>query len=220
MRFLIILTLVLSLFAAAFAAFILPRDQLDQIIAKMPDTIQSAWHSSGLADRLIAARQSTMLVSGPAAVSADPDGIIRRANGVPVGHWMYHCDRQAAADTSCTITHQITEDGKIKFSWQIAVDSSGRMTARWQTATGIRVKEGIVLQASGQKPLTLPYSKCVSGYCESAAEISSKFIETLLKTDRTTATIHDSAGEPVTYAISVDGLATSLRMLDDSQEQG
>lgn len=220
MRFLIILTLVLSLFTAAFAAFILPREQLNQIIAQMPDSVQTAWHDYGLSDQLATMRQSAMKMTASVAASADPDGIIRRANGVPVGHWMYHCDRQAASDSSCTITHQISEDGKIKFSWQIAVDSSGRMTARWQTATGIRVKEGIVLQASGQKPLTLPYSKCVSGYCESAAEISSKFIETLLNTDRTTATVHDSAGEPVTYAISVDGLATSLRMLDDSQKKG
>ncbi|MEM9105293.1 MAG: invasion associated locus B family protein [Pseudomonadota bacterium] len=220
MRFLIILTLVLSLFTAAFAAFVLPREKLDQIVEQMPDSIQTAWHSYGIADRLVSIRQSAVEMSETVTSSSEPDGIIRRANGVPVGHWMYHCDRQAAPDTSCTITHQISEDGKIKFSWQIAVDSSGKMTARWQTATGIRIKEGIVLQASGQKPLTLPYSKCVSGYCESAAEINSKFIETLLKTDRTTATVQDSMGEPVTYAISVDGLETSLRMLDDSQESG
>ena len=52
----------------------------------------------------------------------------------------------------------VSEDGEVKFSWQIAVEPSGKMMARWQTATGIQVKQGIVLEASGQKPLTLPYS--------------------------------------------------------------
>jgi invasion protein IalB len=219
MRFLLILTLVLSLFAAAFAAFILPRDRLSQVVALLPPAVQSAWQTSGLEDWLLATRQKVRTVAQRAATGAEPVGIITRASGVPVGHWMYQCDRQQAPDAGCTITHQISEDGKIKFSWQIAVEPSGRMMARWQTATGIQVKEGIVLEASGQKPLTLPYSKCESGYCESAAEINPKFIETLLKTERTTATVTDSTGEPVTYPISVDGLATSLRMLDGGQKQ-
>ena len=218
MRFLLILTLVLTFFAATFAAFILPRDKLSQVVAQMPPSIQEAWQSSGLEDWLLATRQKVMTIAEP-AIGAEPIGIITQAGGVPVGHWMYHCDRQQVSDAGCTITHQISENGEVKFSWQIAVEPSGKMMARWQTATGIQVKQGIVLEASGQKPLTLPYSKCESGYCESAAEINPKFIETLLNTERTTATVTDSAGEPVTYPISVDGLATSLRMLDGGEEK-
>lgn len=219
MRFLFILVLVLSVFMAAFAAFILPREHLNMVLAQLPAAVQSGLESTGWVDDFLpgetVGRQSDWFYTS----SHEPDGVIARASGIPIGNWHYQCEKNPVSDSVCSITHQIAEGGKVKFSWQITVDASGRMRARWQTLTGILVDHGIVLETSGQKPLTLPYSKCVAGYCESAADLNPKFIETLLLTDRTTATVHDSAGEPVTYAISVDGLAASLRMLGDSNNR-
>lgn len=217
MRFLIIFALMLTLFATSFATFVVPKEQFDMLLTQLPSSVRSAWVSTGLADKFDEGiNWSRQKLS---TVKTDPNGIIARATGTPVGHWFYTCDRQSVPANSCTITHQITQDGKVMFSWQISVDPSGHMNALWQTATGIQVNQGIVLETSGRKPITLPYSKCLTGYCESAAELNPKFVETLLETDQTTATVHDADGNPVIYAISVDGLAASLRMLDGEKNR-
>ena len=216
MRFLFILVLVLSLFMAAFSAFVLPREHLNMVLSQMPAAVQSAWNS---ASQYLPAWADDEPPDGNFAEVNGSDDVIARARGVPVGNWLYQCSESPVQDAACTITHQVAEDGRIKFSWQITVDSAGRMRARWRTLTGVQVNEGIVLETSGQKPLTLPYSKCVAGYCESTADLNPKFIETLLKTELTSATVHDATGEPVTYAINLDGLAASLRLLDDGDDK-
>ncbi|MCP4315909.1 MAG: hypothetical protein GY789_07790 [Hyphomicrobiales bacterium] len=219
MRFLFIFVLMLSLFATAFATFVLPREQLDMLLTQLPSAFRSALASTGWADKFLPGNSDTAQQRNLSTVKTDPNGVIAQATGIAIGHWLYKCDRRSVTGNSCTITHQVAEGGKVMFSWQIAVDQNGNMSARWQTATGIMIKQGIVLETSGQKPLTLPYSKCVNGYCESAAELNPKFVETLLNTDQTTATVHGTDSEPVTYTISVEGLAASLRMLGDGENK-
>ncbi|MEX3010006.1 invasion associated locus B family protein [Hoeflea sp. TYP-13] len=188
-------------------------------MVQVPSAIQSLWTSSELTVDIFGNRTDNFRTESLPEKMAGQERTIAQAKGIPIGNWLYQCDNQKAPKRKCTITHQIAEQGRVVFSWQIAIDHSGNMSARWQTVTGVQIARGIILETSGQKPLTLPYSKCVTGYCESAANLNAGFVETLLETERTTATIHNTSGEAVTYTISVDGLAASLRMLGDGKNK-
>ncbi|MEM6463226.1 MAG: invasion associated locus B family protein [Pseudomonadota bacterium] len=216
MRFLLTLLLVFSVFVAAFAAFVLPRQHLETMLSQLPAKARAALEPEYWAEPFQRLTHQATSNSVAVKVTSESDLAIGRATGTAIGNWVYRCNRRDEPGDACTITHQFAEDGRVRFSWQILIDLSGQIKSRWQTETGIQVDRGIELRTSGKKPLTLPYSKCMTGYCESAAELNQAFIQTVLGAEQTTATVHDSNGKPVTYPISVNGLAASLRMLGQS----
>ncbi|WP_419911152.1 invasion associated locus B family protein [Hoeflea sp.] len=200
-------------------AYIAPSERLNSLVEQMPDGLRAAWAKTEVIEKLFTHR-AVSFQSDEAEAEAVPESPIPPAAGIAIGHWRYNCNEESRKQDHCSITHQVAEDnGDVRFSWQIAVVPEGGFRSIWQTATGVRVDRGIVFEAGDTKPLKLPYSSCVDRYCESMTELDDDFVETLLKADRASVTVRDRSDQPVTYTISVNGLAASLRMLGDDNNR-
>jgi len=82
------------------------------------------------------------------------------------------------------------------------------------------INSGIVLDTGTEKPITLPYTACVAGYCEAIANLAPDFIDTLLSAEEATATINSISGKPLIFSISVDGLVDAITALKFRRGQG
>ncbi len=215
MRFLLLTILIAGLFFALVAAFIVPTEDLRAAAAKISAQIPDEWTPSQLVERFTS--DEAVPPEPVVAKSSAPVHGISAANGSPIGDWTYSCTSDAAVEKSCTLTQQIVSpDGDIVFSWIIRVDPKGQFSALWQTKTGIMVNRGLILDAGTKQPITLPYASCVSGYCQTGANLADDFIETLLTTNRATATVQPIDGQPITHTISTQGLADGLRAMRTS----
>lgn len=212
MRFLLSFLFVIILFSVAIVAFVVPREQLQGMLERVP-TGWFSWISAedGGADRPTSAPAASSASAPTQSLPAAPAyETIRKAGGIPVGDWLYDCED---GDKSvCVVAFQIADKatGNITFSWLIGSDPTGKFQAVWQTPTSILVNRGIVLDAGTEKPITLPFTACVPGFCEAAANLAPDFIETLLKTNKASATVQAVSGKALTFNISVDGLADGI----------
>jgi invasion protein IalB len=214
MRFLLIFLIVIVLFAAAIAVFVVPPDQWQSVVSRF----QSEWTPQlaiGDNDTAASAAQLT-------GTSAPDHQAIREAAGIPLGDWLYDCDDGGDdRDRPCVIAHQIAdrENGRIVFSWLIGANVDGRFQAVWQTPTGVLVNRGVVLDAGTEKPIVLPYTACVAGFCEAVANLAPDFIDTLLNTQEASATVYTVSGQALTFPVSVDGLADGIIALKNRSRQ-
>ena len=215
MRFLLSFFLAIIVVAGLITAFVVPPDQLRGLMAKMP----TEWFSTPSFDFIGGDEQpeTSAGISGQSLPAASTQyESIRKAEGDPVGDWLYNCEPSGEGGQNlCVIAHQLTDrtNGKVIFSWLIGTDANDRFQAVWQTPTGILVNRGVVIDAGTEKPITLPYTACVAGFCEAVANLAPDFIDILLKTDKATASIVTVSGQTVTFPISTDGLADGITAL-------
>lgn len=212
MRFLLSFLFVIILFSGAIVAFVLPREQLQGMLERVPTGWLSGYFANEAGnDQPIPASTG---ISAPPLSPSPPETpayeTIRKAGGIPVGDWLYDCED--GNKSVCVVAYQIADKatGNVTFSWLIGSDPTGKFQAVWQTPTSILVNRGIVLDAGTDKPITLPFTACVPGFCEAAANLAPDFIETLLKTNKASATVQAVSGKALTFDISVDGLADGI----------
>ncbi|MCY6380011.1 invasion associated locus B family protein [Hoeflea prorocentri] len=202
---------------AVLGPMIVPQDKFDRIIDELPDTLRAAWAKTEIIEDLLTYRPDRLTTASTKRIKPRQPSPVPLAVGIPVGTWLYKCNVEEASETSCSVTHQVSDQGKVNFSWRIEMDPQGGYSAIWRAATGIRIDQGLVLEAGSDDTLSLDFRSCVDRYCETTASLDPKLVGTLLTTDRITATVHDTQDRPVTYSIDVNGLATGLRMLDDER---
>lgn len=218
MRFLLIFVFVIVVFAGAIALFVLPPDQWQSLLARVQTEFVSTPTSEVGQSPTVAG-----LSDQSAAAAAPTHQSIRRAEGIHIGDWLYDCENGSdPGDRPCVIAYQIADEdsGRIVFSWLIGIDEAGKFQAVWQTPTGVLVNRGVVLDAGTEKPIALPYTACVTGFCEAVANLAPDFMETLLKTQIARATVHTVSGQTLTFPISVDGLADGIVALQNRSRQG
>lgn len=215
MRFLFLTIFIAGLVFALVAVFIVPVEDRRAVATKIRNHIPQDWRPVDRIKRFIAGPsfQPIPLTShAPASIE-----LMRETSGDAIGDWIYNCEASVAAGQNCSLSQQIRDSsGAIAFSWVISIDANGQFEAQWQTATGVMVNRGIVLDAGTERPIMLPYSSCVSGYCQADAILAEDFVGTLLRTNRATATVQPIGGLAVTYTISTRGLADGLRALRTS----
>ena len=202
---------------ATLAPIVVPQDRFDRIVDELPDTLRAAWAKTEIIEDWLTYRPDRLTTASTQRVKKRKESPVPLAAGIPIGKWLYKCDAKEPSGAGCSVTHQIFEHGAVDFSWRIEIDPEGGYNAVWRTATGIRIDQGIVLDTGSDETLNLDFLSCIDRYCETTASLDAGLVGTLLKTDRITATVHDAQDRPVTYAIDVNGLATSLRMLDDER---
>jgi invasion protein IalB len=159
-------------------------------------------------------------VSSPAAASPGvaaekeaPLPAVTVLKGQPIGDWIFNCGMNPQTSKKrCTIEQQLT-DGKTKsvvFAWLIGNDGTGNLVAIWQTPTGVLVNRGVVVNVGTEKPVAVPYTSCVTGRCEAIANLAPDFIEKLAGAASATATVYTVNGQPLTFNVSVSGLAKAI----------
>lgn len=215
MRFLILTIFIAGLAFALVAAFIVPEEDRRAIAASVHNSFPQDWRPVERIKRFIAGPsiqpvQQTALA--PASIET-----IKETSGDTVGDWTYNCEAKVVTGRKCSLSQQISNPhGIIVFSWVISIDTQGQFNSKWQTVTGVMVNRGILLDAGTEQPIRLPYSSCVSGYCQVDAKLGEDFVDTLSNTIRATATVQPIIGPAVTYTIGTRGLADGLRALRDS----
>lgn len=159
-------------------------------------------------------------VSSPAVASPEtaaenraPDPAVTVLRGQPIGDWVFNCDMNPqTSKKQCTIQQQLTDEKtkSVVFAWVIGNDGSGRLVAIWQTPTGVLLSRGVVVNVGAEKPVSVPYSSCLTGHCEAIANLAPDFIEKLVSADSATATVYTVGGKGLTFKLSVNGLAQAI----------
>lgn len=215
MRILFLTIFIAGLVFALVAAFIVPEEDRRAIAASIRNSIPEEWRPVERVKRFIAGPSIQPVQLTP----LEPVSIetIKETSGDAVGDWTYNCEARVVTGRKCSLSQQISDpDGIVVFSWVISIDPQGQFNSKWQTVTGVMVNRGILLDAGTEQPIRLPYSSCVSGYCEVDAKLGEDFVDTLSNTSRAIATVQPIIGPAVTYTISTRGLADGLRALRDS----
>ena len=131
------------------------------------------------------------------------------------GDWQYSCLNFADGKAQCSIV-QTLSDTKTKqpvFQWRIGQNGSGGLLGIWQTPTGVMVNRGIVLDVGTPKPIAIPYEYCGQGGCEATGNLATDFLASIGKAQKATATVFARGEKPITFPISVKGLADGLAAL-------
>jgi invasion protein IalB len=159
-------------------------------------------------------------VSSPAVASPEtaagnkaPEPPVTVLRGQPIGDWVFNCGMNPQTSAKrCTIEQQLTDEKtkSVVFAWVIGNDGSGRLVAIWQTPTGVLVNRGVVLNVGSERPVSVPYSSCLTGHCEAIANLAPDFVEKLASADSATATVYMVGGEGLTFKLSVNGLAKAI----------
>ena len=158
---------------------------------------------------------STPAVASPetAAENRAPDPAVTVLRGQPIGDWVFNCDMNPqTSKKQCTIQQQLTDEKtkSVVFAWVIGNDGSGRLVAIWQTPTGVLLSRGVVVNVGAEKPVSVPYSSCLTGHCEAIANLAPDFIDLLKKATKATATVYTVGGRGLTFTLSVNGLAQAI----------
>jgi invasion protein IalB len=221
MRFLISFILVIVVLSGFLAAFVVPPEQWRPALARLTGDWVSNAQTASVTNALTETMAESASVSAqPLSTAAPLYQAIRKVDGIPIGDWIYDCE--AGSQRPCVIAFQTAdkEDGSIVFSWLIGADADGNLQAVWQTPTGVLVNRGLVLEAGTEKPIALPYTACVAGYCEAVANLAPDFVQTLVKTAKAQATVYTASGQTLTFPISIDGLADGIVALRNRSRQG
>jgi invasion protein IalB len=131
------------------------------------------------------------------------------------GDWLYSCLSFADGKAQCSIV-QTLSDAKSKqpvFQWRIGQNGSGGLLGIWQTPTGIMVNRGIVLDVGTPKPIAIPFEYCGQGGCEATGNLAPDFLTSIAKAQKAGATVFGRGAKPITFPISVKGLADGLAAL-------
>jgi invasion protein IalB len=176
---------------------------LKSLASVLPANIPVPWASSPAA-----ASPETK----PAAdQSAQPAVTVLR--GQPIGDWVFSCGvNPQTSKKQCTIAQQLTDEKtkSVVFAWLIGNDGSGNLVAIWQTPIGILVNRGVVVNVGDERPVSVPFTSCVTGHCEAIANLAPDFIQTLARAASATATVYTVGGQGLTFRLSVNGLAQAI----------
>jgi invasion protein IalB len=158
--------------------------------------------------------------SSPAEASQDANAADHAAQpavtvlrGQPIGDWVFSCGvNPQTSKKQCTIAQQLTDEKtkSVVFAWLIGNDGSGNLVAIWQTPIGIMVNRGVVVNVGDERPVSVPFTSCVTGHCEAIANLAPDFIQTLAKAASATATVYTVGGQGLTFKLSVNGLAQAI----------
>ena len=209
MRFLLSLMFVLVAFGVGLVAFVVGPDRVKEVTRSLIPT-------DFLADRGedgTAAAKPVDTLSEPIAGIPENQRAIRKIEGIPIGAWQYDCPENKDGQPGlCVIAHQIIDrkSGAVIFSWLIGADRDGKFQGDLQTPTGILVNRGVLLDVGTPKPIAVPFTACVAGYCEAVANLAPDFVQTLMKTEKATATIYTVDGKALTFPIDANGLSDGL----------
>jgi invasion protein IalB len=133
--------------------------------------------------------------------------------GQPIGDWIFSCGTNPQTSRKqCTIAQQLTDKRtqSVVLAWLIGDDGDGNLFAAWQTPTGVLVNRGVVVDVGIERPIAVPFTSCISGYCEAVANLAPHFVHSLINATKATATVFTVAGEGLTFSLSVDGLAEAI----------
>lgn len=133
--------------------------------------------------------------------------------GQPIGDWIFNCGMNPRTSRKqCTIAQQLTDKRtqSVVFAWLIGDDGDGNLVAVWQTPTGVLVNRGVVVDVGADKPISVPFTSCISGHCEAVANLALDFIDILTRATKATATVFTVSGERLTFSLSVNGLAQAI----------
>jgi invasion protein IalB len=156
----------------------------------------------------------------PAAASQEPATekeaaapTVTVVRGQPIGDWIFNCGMNPQTSRKqCTISQQLTDKRtqSVVFAWLIGDDGEGNLVAVWQTPTGVLVNRGVVVDFGIERPIAVPFTSCISGYCEAVANLAPDFIHSLINATKATATVFTVAGKELTFGLSVNGLAEAI----------
>ncbi|MEJ0013148.1 MAG: invasion associated locus B family protein [Bauldia sp.] len=229
MRFLFSLFFVVLIIASGVAVVVFSTAEQGApgTVAAITDSPASAIaeQSSRLLKKLASFLPANVPVPWPSSpAAASPDAAIASADkppqppvtvlkGQPIGDWVLNCGvNPQTIKKQCTISQQLTDEKSksVVFAWLIGNDGSGNLVAIWQTPIGILVNRGVVVNLGEEKPVSVPFTSCVTGHCEAVANLAPDFIQTLARATSATATVYTVAGQGLTFKLSVNGLAQAI----------
>lgn len=139
--------------------------------------------------------------------------VVTVLQGQPIGDWIFNCGMNPQTSRKqCTIAQQLTDKRtqSVVFAWLIGDDGEGNLVAVWQTPTGVLVNRGVVVDVGVERPIAVPFTSCIAGYCEAVANLAPDFVNSLIAATKATATVFTVAGEGMTFSLSVNGLAEAI----------
>ena len=160
--------------------------------------------------------------AGAAAATAPGDQLGAPTNAVKmtesraIGDWLYRCwEFPAEVGVKCSAVQQVMEESSkaVLLRWTIGQDEKGGLVGEWLTPTNVFVNRGLVLAQITEKPLTLPFTSCSSGYCRAVANLAPDFAQSLGKAEKVRITYDRLDGGPLTVNPSTNGLSAALALM-------
>lgn len=166
----------------------------------------------------------TLLVFSSAAHAEAEKNLIARTDIKAVESWQVSCNysksnQKLGCMASLKITQQQTPDNKDKpqqrvvMLWQLLKDQSGTTVTSIQTPTGVLIKPGVLLKASGGTDLALTYHQCDMRGCAAVAKFDENIQQQLIKAKLAEIIIQAIDGKVYTYSFSPKGLDKVLQEL-------
>jgi len=154
--------------------------------------------------------------SGPGEQLGAPTNALRMTESRAIGDWLYRCwEFPESAGVKCSAVQQVVEESSkaVLLRWTIGQDEKGGLVGEWLTPTNVFVDRGVMLADVLEKPLTLPFASCSSGYCRAVANLASDFTQTLGNAPKVSIIYHPLDGGPLTVRPSTNGLSTALALM-------
>jgi invasion protein IalB len=198
MRFLLSLVFVITIVASGVAVVFFTTAE------------QGSWH---LSFPMPWVAQSAAASNDASAEKETASQQVQVLKGQPIGDWIFNCGTNPQTSRKqCTIAQQLTDKRtqSVVFAWLIGDDGQGNLVAVWQTPTGVMVNRGVTIDVGTDKPISVPFTSCISGHCEAVANLAPDFVDTLSRAKRATATVFTVNGQGLTFSVSTDGLAKAI----------
>lgn len=129
--------------------------------------------------------------------------------GRSIGVWNTDCGLGPQPSSGqCTIAQQLT-DKSVFFAWLIGNDGEGNSVAAWHP-TDVLVNHGVVVDVGTDQPNAVPYTSCITGHCEAIASLAPDSVFAPETVTKATAAVLTVAGQSMTFALSVNGLARAI----------
>jgi len=158
--------------------------------------------------------------NSPAAGAGDqlgaPANALKMTDSRTVGDWLYRCwEFSGDVGVRCSAVQQVVEKSSkaVLLRWTIGQDEKGGLVGEWLTPTNIFVNRGVMLADVVEKPLTLPFTSCGSGYCRAVATLAPDFMQTLGTAETVSLTYYPLDGGPQTVRPSTKGLSAALALM-------
>lgn len=154
--------------------------------------------------------------AGPGDQLGAPMNALRMTDSQAIGDWLYRCwEFPEGGGVKCSAVQQVVEQstGAMLLRWTIGQDESRGLVGEWLTPTNILVNRGLTLADATEKPLTLPFTSCSSGYCRAVANLAPDFALSLRNAEKIGIVYYPLDGGPMTVSPSLNGLSAALARL-------
>ena len=149
--------------------------------------------------------------------AALPERVPQRTETTQFESWTLICQEKLdkSGKKSCAALSRVVEpkSKQVVFVWRLDFDRDGRLIARMQTPTGVRLQSGVEIRLGKADPRRFMFTLCDAQACLAEAVIEDPLLKEALSAPEGTATVMLRDGRGLQFKWSMKGFDKALASL-------